>query len=76
MAANHHVSAARLLIGCAREAWPGLSGRARSMVQNGKFSDGMPIFVSTLNSVDLPTFGKPTIPICKQRHNHVLQGTR
>ena len=35
-----------------------------SMVQNGKFSAGMPILVRTLNSVLLPTFGSPTMPIC------------
>lgn len=34
-----------------------------SIVQKGKFSAGMPIFVSTLNSVLFPTFGSPTIPI-------------
>ena len=44
------------------------------MVQNGKFSDGMPIFVSTLKSVDLPTFGKPTIPICESRQSQCKQG--
>jgi len=36
-----------------------------SIVQKGKFSAGIPIFVSTLNSVLLPTFGTPTMPICK-----------
>ena len=33
-----------------------------SMVQNGKFSAAMPALVSALNSVDLPTLGRPTIP--------------
>src|SRR5258705_2831800 len=36
-----------------------------SIVQNGKFSAAMPALVSALNSVDLPTFGKPTIPQLK-----------
>ena len=30
------------------------------IVQNGKFSAGMDSLVRVLNSVDLPTFGKPT----------------
>lgn len=34
-----------------------------SMVQNGKFSAGMPILESVLKSVDLPTLGMPTMPI-------------
>ena len=34
-----------------------------SIVQKGKFSAGMPILVSTLNRVDLPTLGRPTMPI-------------
>lgn len=33
-----------------------------SMVQKGKFSAGMPIFVSVLKSVLFPTFGSPTMP--------------
>lgn len=37
-----------------------------SMVQKGKFSAGIESFVSTLNSVLLPTFGMPTMPICTQ----------
>lgn len=37
-----------------------------SIVQKGKFSAGMPIFVRTLNSVDLPTLGSPTIPTCSE----------
>ena len=32
-------------------------------VQNGKFSAGTDFFVSALNKVDLPTFGRPTMPI-------------
>jgi hypothetical protein len=32
------------------------------MVQKGKFSAGMPIFVRVLNSVLFPTLGSPTIP--------------
>jgi len=34
-----------------------------SIVQKGKFSAGIPILVSTLNRVDLPTLGRPTMPI-------------
>ena len=34
------------------------------MVQNGKFSAGMDTLPRVLNSVLLPTFGNPTIPIC------------
>lgn len=37
-----------------------------SIVQKGKFSAGMLSLVSTLNSVLLPTFGIPTIPICSK----------
>ena len=33
------------------------------MVQKGKFCAGIASFVSRLNSVDLPTFGRPTMPI-------------
>jgi hypothetical protein len=37
-----------------------------SMVQNGKFAAcAEAVLVSALNKVDLPTFGKPTIPILK-----------
>src|SRR5262249_18712934 len=36
-----------------------------SIVQNGKFSAAMPAFVSALKSVDLPTFGNPTMPQLK-----------
>ena len=32
------------------------------MVQKGKFSASMPARVSALRSVDLPTFGSPTMP--------------
>jgi hypothetical protein len=35
------------------------------MVQNGKFSAAMAALVNALKSVDLPTFGKPTIPQLK-----------
>jgi hypothetical protein len=35
------------------------------MVQNGKFAASAAYdFVRALNKVDLPTFGRPTIPIC------------
>ena len=33
-----------------------------SIVQNGKFAACALAFVKQLNSVDFPTFGKPTIP--------------
>ncbi len=33
-----------------------------SIVQNGKFAAAMPALVSALKSVDLPTFGRPTMP--------------
>jgi hypothetical protein len=33
-----------------------------SMVQKGKFSASMPARVRALKSVDLPTFGRPTMP--------------
>ena len=33
-----------------------------SIVQNGKFAASIPALVSALNRVDLPTFGRPTIP--------------
>lgn len=33
-----------------------------SIVQNGKFSAGTALLVMTLKNVDLPTFGRPTIP--------------
>src|SRR5205823_600600 len=36
-----------------------------SMVQNGKFAACAFAFDKQLKSVDLPTFGKPTIPHCK-----------
>ncbi len=36
-----------------------------SMVQNGKFSAAIAAFVNALNNVDLPTFGRPTIPQLK-----------
>jgi len=37
-------------------------GRARSIVQKGKFSEGMPILVSTLNSVDCPRLADRRCP--------------
>jgi hypothetical protein len=33
-----------------------------SMVQNGKLAAAMPALVNALKSVDLPTFGRPTMP--------------
>ena len=33
-----------------------------SIVQNGKLAAAMPALVSALNRVDLPTFGRPTMP--------------
>src|SRR5690606_38823563 len=33
-----------------------------SMVQKGKLAAAIPAFVSALNRVDLPTFGRPTMP--------------
>ncbi len=36
-----------------------------SIVQKGKFSAAIPALVKALNKVDLPTFGKPTIPQLK-----------
>src|SRR5690348_6897839 len=33
-----------------------------SIVQNGKFAAAIPALVSALKSVDLPTFGRPTMP--------------
>ncbi len=37
-----------------------------SIVQNGKLAAcAAAVLVNALNSVDLPTFGKPTIPILK-----------
>jgi hypothetical protein len=35
------------------------------MVQKGKFSAPIPAFVRALNKVDLPTFGRPTMPQLK-----------
>ena len=52
-----------------------------SIVQKGKFSAGAFDFVRALKSVDLPTFGSPTIPHCKDikmnpekglSQNHIL----
>ncbi|CRZ49574.1 Uncharacterised protein [Vibrio cholerae] len=36
-----------------------------SIVQNGKLAASMPALVSALKRVDLPTFGKPTMPHLK-----------
>ncbi len=36
-----------------------------SMVQKGKLAASIPALVSALNNVDLPTFGKPTMPHLK-----------
>lgn len=36
-----------------------------SMVQKGKFAASAPAFVMALNSVLFPTFGSPTMPICR-----------
>jgi hypothetical protein len=46
-----------------------------SMVQNGKFAAcAEAVLVSALNKVDLPTFGKPTIPIRKpMMHSFIFQ---
>jgi hypothetical protein len=33
-----------------------------SIVQKGKFADSAPALLNALNSVDLPTFGNPTMP--------------
>lgn len=41
------------------------------MVQKGKFSAGIDNLVRTLNSVLLPTLGRPTIPICAAAVNPV-----
>lgn len=39
------------------------------MVQKGKFSAGIANFVRVLKSVDLPTFGNPTMPILRWEEN-------
>jgi hypothetical protein len=46
-----------------------------SIVQNGKFAAcAEAVLVSALNKVDLPTFGKPTIPIRKpMMHSFIFQ---
>ena len=44
-----------------------------SIVQKGKFSAAMPALVSALNSVDLPTFGRPTIPHLKPMVIYLLK---
>jgi hypothetical protein len=36
-----------------------------SMVQKGKFAASIPAWVNALKRVDLPTFGRPTIPQLK-----------
>lgn len=38
------------------------------MVQKGKLSAGIPILVSVLKRVLLPTLGKPTIPTCSDEN--------
>jgi hypothetical protein len=42
-------------------------------VQKGKFAAwAEAVFVSALNKVDLPTFGKPTIPILKPMMHSII----
>ena len=45
-----------------RKSGTGTTPTLGSMVQNGKLAAAMPALVSALNKVDLPTFGKPTMP--------------
>ena len=45
-----------------RSSHTGTDPTLRSMVQNGKLAASAPALVSALNSVDLPTFGSPTMP--------------
>ena len=48
-----------------------------SMVQNGKFAAcAAAVRVSALNKVDLPTLGRPTIPILKPMIQPSLRYTR
>lgn len=46
------------------------------MVQKGKFCAGIASFVSRLNSVDLPTFGRPTMPIFRFEDGRPFQAGR
>ena len=47
-------------------SWTGTNPIFGSIVQNGKFSAWALLeLVKALNKVDLPTFGKPTIPHLK-----------
>jgi hypothetical protein len=50
---------------CRRGSGIGTTPELGSIVQNGKFSAAMPALVSALNSVDLPTLGRPTMPQLK-----------
>src|SRR5690606_4127191 len=45
-----------------RGSGTGTTPRFGSIVQNGKLAAAMPALVSALKSVDLPTFGRPTMP--------------
>src|SRR5690606_1223678 len=45
-----------------RGSGTGTTPRLGSIVQNGKFAAAMPALVSALKRVDLPTFGRPTMP--------------
>ena len=47
---------------CSRGSGTGTTPMFGSIVQNGKFAAAMPAFVSALKRVDLPTFGRPTMP--------------
>ncbi len=47
---------------CRRESGTGTTPTFGSIVQNGKFAAAIPALVSALKSVDLPTFGRPTMP--------------
>ena len=50
---------------CRRGSGTGTTPVFGSMVQNGKFSALTAAWVMALNSVDLPTFGSPTMPQLK-----------
>ena len=52
-----------------RESGTGTMPVFGSMVQNGKFSAAIAALVKALKSVDLPTFGRPTIPQLKPMNN-------
>ena len=45
-----------------RRSGTGTTPTFGSMVQNGKFAAAIPALVSALKRVDLPTFGRPTMP--------------